>query len=344
MLNTIAINNFAGFETADITFAPGLNVVVGENGTGKSMLLKLAYALAKTSEDLGRQAPPPSKDDWQRAIAAKLLATCKPDSLGRLVTRRRGTERCEVAVDFVALPEAAFSFSFSSKGSKEVKLSRIPEASVSAGPIFIPTKEMLSSFPGFAAAVRKRELAFDDTYFDLALALEDQPLKPGARPKDVSELITLLEGVMGGRVHLDAGRFYLKTAGGNLEMPLVAEGVRKLATIAYLVLNGTLRQRGILIFDEPETNLNPKLIVTMAQALVRLAEGGVQVIISTHSLFLLRQLRIELAKVKTDARYLALSRTDTGIHVDSGDDVEDVEPLTVLEAELLQTDAYMALP
>lgn len=339
MLKSLTIANFAGFGTAKIALSPGLNVVVGENGTGKSMLLKLAYALAKTSEDLGRQETPPSKDDWQRSIATKLVATCRPDSLGRLVTRRQGTGQAEVAVDFVSPDHAGFSFTFSSKGTKEVKLTRTPDAYLAVGPIFIPTKEMLSSFPGFAAAVRKRELAFDDTYYDLALALEDQPLKPGARPKDIAELIELLEDVMGGRVHLKGGRFYL----GNMEMPLVAEGIRKLATIAYLVLNGTLRKRGILIFDEPETNLNPKLIVTMAQALVSLAADGVQVIVSTHSLFLLRQLQIELAKGKAQATYLALSRTEAGVQVDSGKSIEDVEPLAMLEAELGQTDDYMAL-
>lgn len=345
MLQSLNITNFAAFRTASISFAPGLNVVVGENGTGKSMLLKLAYVLAKTSEDLGRQEAPASKDEWQRSIAAKLVATCRPDSLGRLVTRRHGVERCEIAVDFVEEAEAGFSFSFSSKGNKEVRLNQTPDSCLSAGPIFIPTKEMLSSFPGFAAAVRKRELAFDDTYYDLALALEDQPLKPGARPKDISDLIALLEEAMGGRVRLESGRFYLKTEGRDLEMPLVAEGIRKIATIAYLVLNGTLRKRGMLIFDEPETNLNPKLIVTMARALVSLAVGGVQVVVSTHSLFLLRQLQIELAQRQAPARYLALSRRgETGIHIAAGDAIEEVDPLAMLEAELNQTDAYLALP
>lgn len=345
MLKSCTMKNFAGFEDVGLSFAPGLNLVVGENGTGKSLLLKLVYALTKTSEDLGRQESPPTKDDWQRAIAAKLVATCRPDTLGRLVTRRRGAERCEVAVEFVAPEGADLAFSFSSRGGKEVKLEKVPSEFLLAGPIFIPTKEMMSSFPGFAAAVRKRELAFDDTYYDLALALEEQPLKPGARPADVASLVALLEGVMGGKVHLEAGRFYLKTAGGELEMPLVAEGLRKIATIAYLLLNGSLRKRGILIFDEPETNLNPKLIVSISQVLVQLANSGIQVIASTHSLFMLRQIQIELAKSAAKAQYIALSRQDAGgLHVDAGDSIDDVEPLAMLEAEVSQTDAYFDLP
>jgi len=41
VLKSLRIRNFTVFKEADLTFAGGLNVIVGANGTGKSHLLKL---------------------------------------------------------------------------------------------------------------------------------------------------------------------------------------------------------------------------------------------------------------------------------------------------------------
>ena len=53
---------------------------------------------------------------------------------------------------------------------------------------------------------------------------------------------------MGGSVELDkSGRFYLKVASGSMEMHLVAEGLRKLATVARLVATGSLLDKGSIV-------------------------------------------------------------------------------------------------
>ena len=39
MLNELNIENIAVIEKADISFAPGLNVLTGETGAGKSIML-----------------------------------------------------------------------------------------------------------------------------------------------------------------------------------------------------------------------------------------------------------------------------------------------------------------
>jgi len=38
MLNRLAIENFAAFRKAEFDFVPGINVLVGGNGTGKYLL------------------------------------------------------------------------------------------------------------------------------------------------------------------------------------------------------------------------------------------------------------------------------------------------------------------
>ena len=77
-----------------------------------------------------------------------------------------------------------------------------------------------------------------------------------------------------------------------MEMHLVAEGLRKLATIAKLIATGSLLDKGYLFWDEPESNLNPQIIRTVAKTILQLAQSGVQVFIASHSIFLLRELHI----------------------------------------------------
>ena len=71
-----------------------------------------------------------------------------------------------------------------------------------------------------------------------------------------------------------------------MEADLVAEGYRKLTMVARLIANGSLDANSLLFWDEPEANLNPRLIRRLAPLLLDLAEAGVQVFIATHSLFL----------------------------------------------------------
>ena len=63
MLQSLRIRDFTVFKGADLTFAPGLNVIVGANGTGKTHLLKLPYAVMAMGAEEGKSAahPPPRR-------------------------------------------------------------------------------------------------------------------------------------------------------------------------------------------------------------------------------------------------------------------------------------------
>ena len=101
---------------------------------------------------------------------------------------------------------------------------------------------------------------------------------------------------MGGQIKLEkTGRFYLNVPElGQLEISLVAEGLRKLATIARLIATGSLLDKGYLFWDEPEANLNPRTLKEVARVLLHVAANGIQVFVATHSLFLLKEFDILL--------------------------------------------------
>ncbi len=55
MLRSLSVRDFTVFKGADLTFAPGLNVIVGANGTGKTHLLKLPYTVMPMNTEEGRK-------------------------------------------------------------------------------------------------------------------------------------------------------------------------------------------------------------------------------------------------------------------------------------------------
>lgn len=345
MIKRIDISNYTVFEKASFDFLQGLNVIVGENSTGKSLLMKLAYSCAATSHAMG-QSKRQGKEEWQRSLADKLQEVCKPDSLGRLVSRRPGRNRCDIDFRTYKPADSSFSFSFATNASTEVKLEKAPSDYFDSKPIYIPTKEVLSVYPGFAAILRSHQLQFDETYLDLAEAVELPVLK--RLQKEEEPLKDALEKVMDGRVGMENGRFYLfpnAEGKGKIEMPLVAEGIRKIALLTYLVMNGGLRNKAILFWDEPEVNLNPRLMRPLAVALVDMADRGIQVILATHSLAMIKEL--EIARRSKDqpsaAHYFALYRVEDRIEVNQGDSAEAVAPLASLETELDLAGRYLEL-
>ena len=84
MLKSLEIRNFTAFGKAELQLAKGLNVFVGENGTGKTHLLKLLYAVLATSAEGRRRGSgtKPVKAPLQRDIPQKLMQVFRPESLG----------------------------------------------------------------------------------------------------------------------------------------------------------------------------------------------------------------------------------------------------------------------
>lgn len=345
MQKTLKIQNFTVFDDVEIQWSPGLNVIVGENGTGKSQLMKLAYSLSWVSAHQ-KKSTRQTKDELRKLIADKLVNTCRPEYLGRLVTRKSGHNRCEITVEFLNNPKSDFRFSFSTTARLEVKIEELPTNYLVAPPIFIPTREMLSIFPGFTAVYEEQHLEFEETYYDLAKALNANARKKHSVA--VQELIDGLEKLMEGHIKLENGRFYLwsnHTGQGKFEISLIAEGLRKIAMLAYLLINGSLRDKGTLFWDEPETNLNPKLIKMTAKALVSLAQQGYQIILSTHSFFLLKEIDLLTRKNTVAKNFISLFRENNGnlIKCKQSNTLKELENIIALDEELAQYDREMEL-
>ena len=353
MLKHLHVRNFTVFADAEFAFGPGLNVVVGANGAGKSHVLKLGYAVEAAQEAVAHDKmpplPPTVSDKYGEDVQAKLG--------GAIVISLGGT--FNIKEDFASvkrkadIPQSAFFevFSYSKsagEGSYNVKINSTDSVGVISAesreqknifaPVFLPPKEVLSIFPGLGSLARKYKLNFDQTYLDLLDALELPPLRQ-LSPETEALIKHTLQPILGGELVLEGGRFYVVTDDGKrLEINLAAEGIRKFGMLAQLLNNGSLSAETTLYWDEPEANLNPALLRKLAALLATLARQGFQIILATHSLFLLKELHILARREPTPVRYFGLFAGPAGdTQVETTDDFELLQHLTALDAELEQT-------
>jgi ABC-type protease/lipase transport system fused ATPase/permease subunit len=105
----------------------------------------------------------------------------------------------------------------------------------------------------------------------------------------------------------------------------------------------------MLFWDEPEANLNPRLLRSIAQSILALSRQGLQVFMATHSLFLLRELELLLAESDLqpgqNPMFFGLHPVDGAVDVQGGPELACIGSIAALDEELLQEDrAYRQAP
>jgi energy-coupling factor transporter ATP-binding protein EcfA2 len=344
MLKGMMIKNLTVFSDVDLKFSKNLNVIVGENGSGKTHLLKMAYSIVSVCAEGSKSQPKePTKSALQVRIADKLIGVFRPESLGRLARRKQGRERCDIRLSFFTNANN-IDFTFATNSKTEVSIETLPRQWVDTYPVYLPTRELLTIYPNFVSVYEGHYLEFEETWRDTCLLLGTL-MKRGPTEKVIRELLSPLEEAMEGSIELDkAGRFYLINSSGRMEMPLVAEGLRKLGMLARLIATGALLNQSYLFWDEPEANLNPRLVKRVAKSILDLSDNGIQIFIATHSLFLLRELEILLSQKKYSSikpRFFGLHKDNDEVSVSQGTSVEDIGDIVSLDEELEQSDRFL---
>ena len=148
---------------------------------------------------------------------------------------------------------------------------------------------MLANGPGFLSLHTQRDIFFEAIYADI-LQRAYLPLVRGPMDKQRKRLFNILQGVIKGQVTIKNEEFYLRSKQGNIEFTLLAEGIRKLGLLWVLLRNGVLQDGSVLFWDEPETNLNPRLFGVVVEVLLELQRAGVQLFLATHDYVILKEL------------------------------------------------------
>ena len=319
-ITRLKLERFTAFEALDFKPSPGINVLVGANGTGKTHLMKIAYAACDVSKtDIG--------------FAEKIVRVFMPSggAIGRLVKRRGAGSSCAVHIHS-GDRRLGVSFSTRTKAAKSATVNGEPcwrAAPVES--VYIPVKEMLANAPGFLSLYAQREIHFEEVYEDI-LHRAYRPALRGSMPGERKRLLTVLQKAINGKVYERNEEFFLRSRKIDLEFSLLAEGMRKLGLLWLLIQNGALPEGSVLFWDEPETNLNPKLFGSVIEILLELQRMGVQIFIATHDYAVLKEL--DLRKKKRDKlAFHSLYRDDDGeIDCQTVGTYLDIHPNTIAEA------------
>lgn len=325
MFTKIVFDRFTAFQKAELNLSPGINVLIGENGTGKTHILKAIYAAADVSVT-------------KKSFAEKLTKVFLPsrEHINRLVKRgvgrgsgslevfrKHGTEELKLRLSINSWEDSYLKATLS--GHKKTWFEH-PVHSV-----FIPVKEMLANAPGFKSLYETRNIHFEEVYADIITKALLPPLRGPSDPSR-KRITSILQKAIDGKVSVQKEEFFLRNKQGNLEFTLLAEGFRKLGLLWTLVQNGTLLNGSVLFWDEPEANLNPKLIKTLIEVLIELQRMGVQVLISTHNYTVLKE--FDLQSQPTDSIYyhsLFRNPKTSYIEINSTDQYNLIDPNKILD-------------
>jgi predicted ATPase len=349
-ITSLSVKNFTAFREAKFEFSSGINVLIGENSTGKTHVLKLIYALVKIAKEAATSGEGELSQDTVERLnffgLNKLNDIFRPEYVNKLTRQVQlngdDTEKSvntSLTLDYGLDDQLQFEFSSRydlAPHAGQTKLLGKSDADQIPATLFLPGREIISIYPGFIANYQLREVPYDSTYLDLAVALNANPLRREKYDK-VKQLVGPFEAVIGPAEHVSVenDHFYLKLPdSGKLEAQLVAEGYRKLAELVYLVRNGSLTPDSVLLWDEPEANMNPKLVAVIVEFLVNLANAGAQVFLATHDYLLSQELSLHAEyRGNKDIKFISLYRETghDGTLVESGNTLADIQNNPILE-------------
>ena len=299
----------------DLQFGDGINILIGENGMGKTTLLKMIYAELQYSienqtsgKELIHFFSNNLRDFSQMKYPGKEKDTCYYEiSDGQHFFKDYLTKKNGIV----------------SEGWKGLNIQSV----------FIPTTEMLSHSKGFLAMNQKYNMPFDETQIDIIVNASLPETKKVSQSCEI--ILKEISDVINGKVVQEDDTFYIvKNDGRKIDFSLEAEGMRKLGLLWKLIRNGLLEKNSVLLWDEPEANLNPELYPLVANILLALQKNGVQIFLATHSYNFAKYLEIRRTE-KEQVLIHNLYRNDLGKEIMSVSayKMEDLEPNHIMMAD-----------
>lgn len=336
MMERLELKNFTAFKNLALNFSTGINVIIGENGTGKTHLLKAAYALC-AGASLFRNTPEISEDELEAALTLKLIRIFLPldDRIDKLY-RLGAADPASLSAWFAGGSKITATFFNNSKALTLQDRTNYEQYQAEA--VFIPTKEVLAFMKGFNSLYQRYELSFDQTYQDICLMLDLPRIRPENLHEKVKWAMAQIKDICGGRfVFHGGGKVTFKTEDAEYSANSIAEGFRKAGTLSRLLETGAIEPgaSGPLFWDEPDSNLNPKLMELLVHILLELSRIGQQVILTTHDYVFLKWFDILMDKSKNDhVRFHTLHRDiqSGDIKIGSTDDYRQIEKNPITEA------------
>lgn len=326
-LHSIELKNFTVFNDLKLNFSKGINIFIGENGTGKTQLLKAIYADLKISksrdiDDISRYFKSVNENNeffvkQIKPLYLKVEASGienksnKNYLMGNVEVNINGTKS---TVD--SENECSYEISYP---SKEVKCT------------FIPAKDMLTHSKGFVSMADKfSEFPFDKTLVDIIKIAGEWQLKE--IPKIALKILPKLEKMMNGTVIIENDEFYIRKHNNEMvNFSVEAEGLKKIGLLWQLLMNENITADTVLLWDEPEANINPNFIPDLVEILIELQRQGVQIFITTHNYILAKYFDVKKAE-NDEVMYYSLYRDNHGdVHCESNETFTELKNNAIMD-------------
>ena len=191
------------------------------------------------------------------------------------------------------------SFAFNLYPQIVQKMQSFPEAFYLESPLYWKLRSALESIKLDSRSPFRALNGVPDYFYDMAVALRRKRIE-----HPFAEIHKSLHDAIGGKISLsEAGDLEFHEKGKSIPLSLTSAGVANMGMLALLIERGALERGSFLFIDEPESNLHPAWQVEMAAFLFELARQGVNVVVSTHSMTILKWLEVHV-KEKPEYREL----------------------------------------
>ena len=335
MIDTISLENFTLFHNIDVDLCPKINIIIGENGTGKTQLLKAAYAASSTRQQIG--ATNNDEDVIRAKMTERFVKLFLPldDKLGKL--HRNGAEtNTKINLAYSDGKNIEMGFYNNSQNVTVEGDGKLEETL--GAPVYIPTKEVLSFMKGFTSLYQRFDLSFDQTYQDICLSLDLPEVRQEGLQEKAKWGIEKINSVIGGKfIFYGGGKVTFKSQNNEYSANVVAEGFRKAGMLGRLLETGAIQPgiSGTLFWDEPESNFNPKLMKMLVEILLELSRQGQQIVLATHDYVFLKWFDLlGDSSMGDQVRYHSLYRDELEgkIKIMTTDDYLELQPNSIDEA------------
>ena len=358
MIESLHVQNFTVFSDVEIDFRSKINVIVGENSSGKTHILKAAYSLERSLRDaFGKKI---NTKEFGQQVVNRLMRTFKTkgNRLGDL-HRRGAKDDALIDIHFVGGANVRLEFNSKARSRADNIHVELPQATPSlaecpGAPVFIPTKEVISFIRGLShkdSDPPTLERLFDATHFDLCAAISksrSSSLNELVENPRLIDLLPKIGSVLKGRYEFkeddmefvigefekhkkhartDEGvvksLYFKRKSNDSFSASMTAEGIRKLGVIQHLLMNEELSPgvSGTLYWDEPEANLNPRLMRLVVDVLLALSRNGQQIVLATHDYVTLKWLDLLASRetMQDHVRYFTLHPHEDGVCIQTAD-------------------------
>jgi AAA15 family ATPase/GTPase len=282
VIKTLEIRDFGPIERIKWNKLGPINIVIGNNATGKTFLLKALYTIIKSVEETGRGQSTKRMED---ILSERLYWSFQAQRLGDLVRKGAGPASLRVTGN-----DGSVSFQFGTTTEKKITTVENVFGKREANSVFLPSKEVLSLFHIIKKSRDTDQVfGFDDTYLDLVRAIEIEPTK-GRNYEQFSHARKNLDQALQGRVGFEGGEWVYKQVNTRFAIYTVSEGIKKISILDRLLGNRYLSPDSLVFIDEPEAALHPKALLQFMEILDELSDAGIQFFLATHSYFVIKKL------------------------------------------------------